>query len=72
MAEPEETRFNCPNCNAQYKVVKIEAPALASAEDVTCVSCGTALQARDGKLALKYFLVGSKAKRDRRSDKRKK
>jgi predicted Zn finger-like uncharacterized protein len=69
MAEPEETRFtrfNCPNCSAQYKVVKVEAPALANVEEVTCVNCGAALQARDGKFVLKYFLVGPKAKRDRR------
>lgn len=66
MAEPAETRFNCPNCGAQYKIVPVEAPAVASVEDVTCVNCGTALPARDGKFALKYFLVGPKTKPDRR------
>jgi predicted Zn finger-like uncharacterized protein len=66
MAEPEETRFNCPNCSAQYKVVKVEAPALANVEEVTCLNCGAALQARDGKFVLKYFLVGPKTKRERR------
>jgi predicted Zn finger-like uncharacterized protein len=66
MAEAAETRFNCPNCGAHYKVVQVEAPALASMEEVTCINCGAALQARDGKFALKYFLVSSKTKRDRR------
>jgi transcription elongation factor Elf1 len=72
MAEPEETRFNCPNCNAQYKVVRVEAPALANVEEITCVICSAPLQARDDKFVLKYFLVGAKPKRERRSDKRKK
>jgi predicted Zn finger-like uncharacterized protein len=66
MAEQVETRFNCPDCSAQYKVVKVEAPALANVEEVKCINCGAALQARDGKLVLKYFLVDPKAKRDRR------
>jgi predicted Zn finger-like uncharacterized protein len=65
MAEPAETRFNCPTCSARYKVVEVEAPALASVEEVTCVNCGAALQARDGRLARKYFLVDPKTRRDR-------
>ena len=49
--------FHCPNCNALYKLVKVEAgPETANAE-ITCRICGGPLTARDGNLVLKYFLV---------------
>jgi hypothetical protein len=32
MVAPQPTRFNCPNCAAKYKVVRIEAPATIDLE----------------------------------------
>ena len=50
--------FHCPNCNALYKVVKVEAgPETPDVEVVTCRSCGGPLAAREGNFVLKYFLV---------------
>lgn len=66
MPEPSETRFDCPNCGARYKVVRVDAPPLANEEEVTCVNCGVAFQGREGRFALKYFLVSPKTRRDRR------
>jgi hypothetical protein len=50
--------FNCPNCNALYQVVKVEAaPETIYESEITCWVCGGLLAARDGKLVLKYFLL---------------
>ena len=61
----EVTRFQCPNCEALYKVVRIEAPA-AHDNPVLCLSCGGPLQNREGKFALKYFRVDDGPGRHRR------
>jgi hypothetical protein len=55
MPQRSPTPFNCPNCGAKYKVVEVEAPSATA--DLTCVSCGGPLPARDGGFLLKYFLV---------------
>ena len=55
MPQRSPTPFNCPNCGAKYKVVEVEAPSATA--DLTCVSCGDPLPARDGGFLLKYFLV---------------
>jgi len=54
----EEGTFICPNCGSRYKVVRIENQSAADDPELACVCCGAALQAVDGKFALKYFLVG--------------
>jgi predicted Zn finger-like uncharacterized protein len=51
------TEFNCPNCNALYKVVRMEAKSTAGDREITCRSCGAPLQGREGDFILKYFLV---------------
>ena len=48
--------FKCPNCSALYEVVPVEADSDSSRE-IACLACGAPLIARDGKLALKYFLL---------------
>ena len=60
----EHPRFNCANCGALYKVVRVEAPTAAD-RDIACLSCGVPLEAREGRFALKYFLVGRAAARNR-------
>jgi predicted RNA-binding Zn-ribbon protein involved in translation (DUF1610 family) len=57
------TRFQCPNCQAQYKVVRVEASPTDD-QPLVCLSCGGPLHNREGKFALKYFRTdGSRSKR---------
>ena len=57
--------YNCPNCNGLYHVVKVEVPPIMNEAQLTCLSCGGPLNAREGRFALKYFFI------DRRSGKAK-
>jgi predicted Zn finger-like uncharacterized protein len=41
--------FTCPNCQALYDVVKVEAGSETTLREVTCLSCGGPLLAREGK-----------------------
>jgi hypothetical protein len=50
------TSFHCPNCQAEYKVVRVEAPPTHD-QLLTCLSCRGPLNNREGKFALKYFRV---------------
>jgi len=50
----EATGFQCPNCDARYKVVRIEA-APTHDRQIVCVGCGRPLLGRQGKFVLKYF-----------------
>ncbi len=50
----EATKFQCPTCDAQYKVVRIEAPPTHD-HQIVCVSCGGPLLVRQGKFVLIYF-----------------
>jgi len=54
MAAPQPETMNCPNCGAAYKVVRIETDA---DKQIACKSCGERLASREGRFALKYFLV---------------
>jgi predicted Zn finger-like uncharacterized protein len=47
-------RFKCPHCEADYKVARIEAPAMRD-KPVLCEECGGPLRNREGKFALRYF-----------------
>jgi len=47
-------RFQCPNCEAEYRVVRVEAPPTHD-QPLLCLSCGGPLHNREGKFALKYF-----------------
>jgi DNA-directed RNA polymerase subunit RPC12/RpoP len=49
--------FKCPNCNSQYKLVRVEADPAASYRQIECPHCGGPLNNREGKFILKYFLV---------------
>jgi transcription elongation factor Elf1 len=52
--------FNCPNCNALYQIIKIEAGS--ESPEITCRACGGPLQGRDGKFVVKYFLLRKAAR----------
>ena len=56
MAHMEVTRFQCPNCEATYNLIRVEAPPKYDRQ-LACLSCGAPLRNRDHKFALKYFQV---------------
>jgi predicted RNA-binding Zn-ribbon protein involved in translation (DUF1610 family) len=58
------TKFFCPNCDAEYKLVRVEAPPTHDGQ-LTCLSCGGPLRNRQGRFALKYFRVSDGAELDR-------
>jgi hypothetical protein len=57
--------FTCPNCQALYQIVKVEAGPETDNREIVCCACGGPLTGREGNLVLKYFLL-RKATRFRR------
>jgi transcription elongation factor Elf1 len=60
MAAGRRTAFNsftCPNCQALYQIVKVEAGPETDSREIVCRVCGGPLAAREGKFILKYFLL---------------
>jgi hypothetical protein len=49
---PAFNPFACPNCDAYYQVVKVEADPETNDRELACRSCGGR-----GKFVLKYFLL---------------
>ena len=62
--------FHCPNCEALYQVVKVEAPRVMGERELTCLSCGGPLDAREGRFVLKYFFTDRSGKHIPLSSKR--
>jgi hypothetical protein len=56
MAADELSSFHCPNCDALYQVVKVDAGPETVAREITCRCCETPLIGREGNLVVKYFL----------------
>jgi predicted Zn finger-like uncharacterized protein len=54
---PAYNSFTCPNCQALYHVVKVEAAPETVFQEVPCRVCGQSLAGREGKFVLKYFLL---------------
>ena len=52
----------CPNCQALYQIVKVEAGPETIDREPTCRACGGPLAGRDGKFVLKYFLLRKAAR----------
>jgi predicted RNA-binding Zn-ribbon protein involved in translation (DUF1610 family) len=63
-ARQATVKFNCPACQAEYRVVRVEAPRTDDAR-LLCLSCGGPLHNREGKFVLKYFRVSDRANLDR-------
>ncbi len=59
--------FTCPNCNALYQLVKVEAGPESKDGEIPCPACGAPLAGRDGKFVLKYFLLRKGARSRRRA-----
>jgi len=64
MTEQRSTSFNCQNCDAEYRLVRLEADRETVDRELACIACGAPLNGREGRFLLKYLLV------DRRSKKR--
>src|SRR5262249_12503577 len=41
--------YTCPNCNAFYQLVKVEAGPETGDREITCRACGVPLVGREGK-----------------------
>jgi len=66
MTELQPPPFKCPNCDALYKVVRVEAGP-AKTREITCRKCGGPLRGREGQHVLKYFLLRPSGEFKRRS-----
>ena len=62
MPKSQVSRFNCPNCDASYMVVQIQAGPSTFYRQITCRSCDGALEAQKGRFILKYFLLEERRK----------
>jgi hypothetical protein len=65
MADLQPERFDCPHCQAKYKLVRVDAPIVEIMQEITCRSCGGPLQGREGRFIMKYFLVSKRRRRER-------
>jgi len=54
---PDE-EFTCPKCGAQYKLVRMPAPADFRDLPLHCKNCSQEFASTDEGNILKYFLVG--------------
>ena len=58
MSKSETIIFNCPRCEAEYKIVSIEAPRDIPHEKIARLKCDALFPAGEGRMFFKYFLVG--------------
>ena len=49
--------FTCPKCGAEYKLVRMPAPAESRDSPLHCKICNQEFASTDGESILKYFLV---------------
>ena len=49
MTKQPDNLFNCPNCQARYKLVRVAGDDINFDGQITCRSCGAPLQGREGK-----------------------
>jgi hypothetical protein len=62
---PAFNPFTCPNCDAFYQVVKVEAGPETDNREIVCRVCGAPLAGREGQFVLKYFLLREAVRRKR-------
>ena len=67
MNDKEPVLRRCPNCDAKYKVIRVEVSPTDKFREITCVACGGPLQGREGTWALKYFLASERRRAPRSS-----
>ena len=66
MSKSEPNDFSCPGCEAEYKVVTIDAPSDAVHGTIACLKCDAKFPAGEGRVFFKYFLVGRPSGRSSR------
>ena len=66
MSKSEPIDFSCPGCEAEYKVVTIDAPSDAVHGTIVCLKCDALFPAGKGRDFFKYFLVGRSSGRHNR------
>src|SRR5262249_22545503 len=66
MSKSEIIIFNCPRCEAEYRIVSIEAPCYIPPGKIACLKCDALFPAGEGRIFFKYFLVGRPSGRPRR------
>jgi hypothetical protein len=57
--------YYCPNCDALYQIVRVEAAPETSFREIACGDCGAPFPVREGKFVLKYFMLRKAAHRQR-------
>ena len=57
MRQSKPIPFNCPGCEAEYKVVMIEVCDDVDGK-IRCLKCDALFPAGEGRVVFKYFLVG--------------
>lgn len=57
-----DENFNCPRCNARYKLVRMPAQVHSRYASLHCKICQQELPAIEDGSILKYFFVGHSAK----------
>ena len=65
LSKSEPIPFTCPSCEAEYKIVTIDACDVQQGK-VRCLRCGFPFPAGEGRVAFKYFLVGRPSGRKRK------
>jgi uncharacterized CHY-type Zn-finger protein len=58
MADPLKSNFECPECGAKYKQVRIRKPPEVHDRAVVCGHCTKPLAPREGEFLLLYRIVG--------------
>jgi hypothetical protein len=53
----EPVAFNCPSCEAEYKIITIEAPSDTPRSKIGCLRCDALFPSGEGSVVLKYILV---------------
>ena len=62
MVQPRAVPFICLQCQALYKVFRVQRPSSASSKPVFCKTCRRPFDSTDGHDILKYFLVDKPAR----------
>jgi hypothetical protein len=65
MRNSEAIPFNCPSCEAEYKIVRIESPSDAQYRKIFCLRCDALFPAGDEGGFYKYFLVRGRRRKRR-------
>jgi hypothetical protein len=53
----EPFTFNCPSCEAEYKIITIEAPNDTPRSKIGCLRCDALFPSGEGSVVFKYILV---------------